>query len=250
MLTDGVGDRGKAEQVEVVDVAQLLLGSLDRGAVTLPEKGTAAKLAAAAAPVEAPPAPKAEPEPARGRTRCHRRRSCGAGRRHGRAGQGSGHRGRGQASRRQEGRTGGRHQKSCQVPPSRQGGRHARAATAAAPGRKAPAPQRPQRGTPAARCRGTCRPPSRSRVWVSRPGPAGPAPRSARGRGTVPRPPRLRPHLRPNRLPRLNRHRNRPATEAAPAVAVKGLGIAGARGHRARRAAAVSRPSAAGSAPG
>ena len=60
MLSDGVGDRGKAEQVEVVDVAQLLLGSLDRGTLTLPEKGTAAKLAAAsvkAAPAIKPPAP-------------------------------------------------------------------------------------------------------------------------------------------------------------------------------------------------
>ena len=66
MLGDGVGDRGKAEQVEVVDVAQLLLGSLDRSALSLPEKGTAAKLAAAAAPAKpAPstPAPKPEPVP-------------------------------------------------------------------------------------------------------------------------------------------------------------------------------------------
>ena len=52
MLTDGVGDRGKSEDVEVVDVAQLLLGSLDRGTLALPEKGTAAKLAAAAAPAD------------------------------------------------------------------------------------------------------------------------------------------------------------------------------------------------------
>ena len=57
MLSDGVGDRGKAEQVEVVDVAQLLLGSLDRGSITLPQKGTAAKLAAAAAPAVKPTAP-------------------------------------------------------------------------------------------------------------------------------------------------------------------------------------------------
>ena len=47
MLSDGVGDRGKSESVEVVDVAQLLLGPLDRGTLTLPEKGTAATLAAA-----------------------------------------------------------------------------------------------------------------------------------------------------------------------------------------------------------
>jgi Fe-S oxidoreductase len=61
MLTDGVGDRGKADSVEVVDVAQLLLGSLDRSALSLPEKGTAAKLAAALAP--AITAPKAAPKP-------------------------------------------------------------------------------------------------------------------------------------------------------------------------------------------
>ena len=63
MLTDGVGDRGKAEEVEVVDVAQLLLGSLDRSTLTLPEKGTAAKLAAAAAPAIAPSKPAPTPEP-------------------------------------------------------------------------------------------------------------------------------------------------------------------------------------------
>ncbi|MGI9123838.1 MAG: heterodisulfide reductase-related iron-sulfur binding cluster, partial [Mycobacterium sp.] len=63
MLTDGVGDRGKAEEVEVVDVAQLLLGSLDRSTIALPEKGTAAKLAAAAAPTIKPPAAKPAPTP-------------------------------------------------------------------------------------------------------------------------------------------------------------------------------------------
>jgi Fe-S oxidoreductase len=70
MLTDGVDDVAAArdiEKVEVLDVAQLLLGSLDLSTVTLPEKGTAAReaeAAAAAAPAEAPAAPKAEPEPA------------------------------------------------------------------------------------------------------------------------------------------------------------------------------------------
>ncbi len=63
MLTDGVGDRDKAAEVEVLDVAQLLLGSLDRAAITLPEKGTAAKAAAAAAPVKAPVTPTPEPQP-------------------------------------------------------------------------------------------------------------------------------------------------------------------------------------------
>ncbi|WP_319436960.1 heterodisulfide reductase-related iron-sulfur binding cluster [Mycobacterium sp. RTGN5] len=70
MISDGVDDVAAArdiEKIEVLDVAQLLLSSLDLSTVTLPEKGTAAReaeAAAAAAPAEAPPAPKAEPEPA------------------------------------------------------------------------------------------------------------------------------------------------------------------------------------------
>ncbi len=64
MITDGVGDRGKGDEVEVVDVAQLLLGALNRDTVALPEKGTAARAAAAAAPAVAPPAPKPESAPA------------------------------------------------------------------------------------------------------------------------------------------------------------------------------------------
>ncbi|OOK68855.1 putative IRON-SULFUR-BINDING REDUCTASE domain protein [Mycobacterium kansasii] len=46
MVTDGVNDRQEEagrSGVEVLDVAQVLLGSLDRDAVKLPEKGTAAK---------------------------------------------------------------------------------------------------------------------------------------------------------------------------------------------------------------
>lgn len=83
MVTDGVNDRQEEagrSGVEVLDVAQVLLASLDRDSVKLPEKGTAAKeaeeraakvekakpKAAAAAPAEAPAeAPAAEPaEPA------------------------------------------------------------------------------------------------------------------------------------------------------------------------------------------
>ena len=72
MMTDGVDDVAAArdiEKVEVLDVAQLLLGSLDKSAVTLPEKGTAAKEAEErAARVEATPkaeaAPVAAPEEA------------------------------------------------------------------------------------------------------------------------------------------------------------------------------------------
>jgi Fe-S oxidoreductase len=63
MVTDGVNDRQEAagrEGVDVRDVAQLLLESLDRSTITLPEKGAAAKEAAEhadkAAPKEAEPA--------------------------------------------------------------------------------------------------------------------------------------------------------------------------------------------------
>src|SRR5581483_5413645 len=59
MVTDGVNDRQEAagrEGVDVRDVAQLLLESLDRDAIKLPEKGTAAKEAAAHAEKAAPKA--------------------------------------------------------------------------------------------------------------------------------------------------------------------------------------------------
>ena len=64
MVTDGVNDRQEAagrEGVDVRDVAQLLLESLDRGSITLPEKGAAAKQAAEHAEKAAP---KAEAAPA------------------------------------------------------------------------------------------------------------------------------------------------------------------------------------------
>jgi Fe-S oxidoreductase len=69
MMTDGVDDVAAANDMpkaEVLDVAQLLLGSLDTSSVTLPEKGTAAKAAAAraetAVKVDAAPAAPAEPK--------------------------------------------------------------------------------------------------------------------------------------------------------------------------------------------
>jgi Fe-S oxidoreductase len=52
MMTDGVDDRAEEmgkEKAEVLDVAQLLLASLDKNAVTLPAKGAAAEAAAARA---------------------------------------------------------------------------------------------------------------------------------------------------------------------------------------------------------
>jgi Fe-S oxidoreductase len=64
MVTDGVNDRQEAagrEGVDVRDVAQLLLESLDRGSITLPEKGAAAKRTAEHAEKSTP---KAEAAPA------------------------------------------------------------------------------------------------------------------------------------------------------------------------------------------
>ncbi len=70
MVTDGVNDRQEEagrSGVEVLDVAQILLGSLEYDKATLPEKGTAAKEAevaekrAAKAPKAAAPAALAEP---------------------------------------------------------------------------------------------------------------------------------------------------------------------------------------------
>jgi Fe-S oxidoreductase len=74
MITDGVDDVAAANDLpkaEVLDVAQLLLGSLDKNSITLPEKGTAAKEAeeraarveASAPAVEAEPEAKPEPKP-------------------------------------------------------------------------------------------------------------------------------------------------------------------------------------------
>ncbi|HEX9177184.1 MAG TPA: heterodisulfide reductase-related iron-sulfur binding cluster [Mycobacterium sp.] len=68
MMTDGLTDRqesGKGEGVEVLDVAQLLLGALDTSTVTLPPKKKpeekAAPAPAAAAAPSAPPAEKTAP---------------------------------------------------------------------------------------------------------------------------------------------------------------------------------------------
>jgi Fe-S oxidoreductase len=76
MVSDGVDDRAEAagrEDVEVRDVANLLLESVDRNAVKLPAKGTAAeaaaksgavKASAATAPAPAPAETQAESKPA------------------------------------------------------------------------------------------------------------------------------------------------------------------------------------------
>jgi Fe-S oxidoreductase len=62
MVTDGVNDRQEEagrSGVEVLDVAQILLGSLEYDKATLPEKGTAAKEASERAEARAAEAPKA-----------------------------------------------------------------------------------------------------------------------------------------------------------------------------------------------
>ena len=59
MVGDGVNDRAEAAgrgEVDVRDVANVLLDSIDRSSITLPAKGTAAKQAAKAAPTAAPKA--------------------------------------------------------------------------------------------------------------------------------------------------------------------------------------------------
>ena len=102
MITDGVGDRGKGDDVEVIDVAQLLLGALDQSTVTLPAKG--------AAPW--PPPRRHRPRRQLRRPRQNRRppsprlRQLPRLRRRRRPRSGPGHRGRGQAPRREEGGTG------------------------------------------------------------------------------------------------------------------------------------------------
>jgi hypothetical protein len=60
MVSDGVGDRaevaGGRDDVDVRDVANVLLDSIDRSTLTLPAKGAAAERAAQAAPKAAPKA--------------------------------------------------------------------------------------------------------------------------------------------------------------------------------------------------
>ncbi len=81
MITDGVDDVAAANDVpkaEVLDVAQLLLGSLDTSSVTLPEKGTAAKESEErAARVEASTATVEEAKPRRGGRAGSRRNAPG-----------------------------------------------------------------------------------------------------------------------------------------------------------------------------
>ncbi|BBX85237.1 hypothetical protein MAUB_31100 [Mycolicibacterium aubagnense] len=66
MMSDGVDDVAATRSIdktEVLDVAQLLLGSLDTSTVTLPAKGTAAAASAALAEKKAAAAPKPAPAP-------------------------------------------------------------------------------------------------------------------------------------------------------------------------------------------
>ena len=108
MVTDGVNDRQEAagrEGVDVRDVAQLLLESLDRSTIALPEKGSAAKRAADAAAKAAPKAEAAPAatEPAEAKTET---KAAAAGTRYGRQSRHrTGYRRRRQTTRGQEGRS-------------------------------------------------------------------------------------------------------------------------------------------------
>ena len=193
--------------VEVLDVAQVLLGSLDHDKVTLPAKGTAAKearqgtpKAAARQPHAAQAAAAQAPREAAGSrgSRGARAEEKAAKARHR-----SGYRRRRQAARRQEGRSPGREPRPR--PPStatekRRGQGTRRAGQGAGYRRRRQAARRQEGCAPA-------------------------APALPRSRGTPPnRPPRPRPEAE------------------APAAPVKGLGIAaGAKRPGAKKAAPTAR---------
>ena len=219
MMTDGVDDRAEAmgkEKAEVLDVAQLLLGSLDKSAVTLPPKGAAAE--AAAARVET--APKAETAPARSRARGSQGRADDRG--GGQAGHRAGHRRRGQAAGRQESHPGTRRQargrSACQGP------RHRRRRQAT--GRQEDRPGRRGHG----RCGGNhCRPAVKGlgiAAGAKRPG----AKRTAPAAETTAAAPET----------------TAPEPQTASEPPVKGLGIApGARRPGAKKTTAPTQPAAA-----
>ena len=210
MITDGVDDVAAANDVpkaEVLDVAQLLLGSLDKSSVTLPEKGLAAKESeerAAYVAASTPTAEKTAPAEAtrrhrqsprlRPRPRLHRRHAGGN-----QAGDRSGYRRWGEAPWRKEGggprrrSTGRRSHRSPEHRPPR-GWASRRAQSVPAPRRRArrgapaPSPKRPLTAEPG-------HPRSRASVWRRVPG--DPAPRRPRAPAAPAHPQAPRPKRRP-----------------------------------------------------
>ena len=268
MITDGVDDVAAARDVakaEVLDVAQLLLGSLDKSSVTLPEKGTAAKeseeraarveatspsasrrppkrprprqAAKSAQPTETKPvtglgiaggAKRPGAKKARPQRRSSRRRRSAA------APQGSRHRRRRQATRRQEGRSGRSRPAAAAEPPSQS----PRSRASASPGAKRPGARR--------------RPPPHRRPAPAREGSARDAEGRARGQG--PRHRRRRQASRrqegtgakaaaqPASPDGSCYRRNGTGADGQAEPEVKGLGIApGAAGRARRRRCGTSR---------
>ena len=241
MVSDGVNDRQEAagrEGVDVRDVAQLLLESLDSSTITLPEKGAAAKQAAeraekaetkaSTATATAPAEEKtAEPEaaaPAEDKSEAKAVTGLGS-----RAAQSA------RAPRRR------RRQPTRNPPRTRRPRPRSRGwASLAAPSgparrrrRKSLLLQRNplRRREPEAKTESApAAPAAPVKGWASPPEPSGPAPRRP------PRRPQRRRRRRPPRSPRRSpnlRRAQRPQRPSRPAAPVKGLGIA-ARGQAPR----------------
>ena len=233
MMTDGVDDLAEAmgkEKAEVLDVAQLLLGSLDKSTVTLPEKGAAAE--AAAAKVET--AAKAETAPARsgaGRSRAGRKprptRDVEA-----KPVTGLGIAGGAKRPGAKKSRPGRPADKPAAAAPRRQGTRHRRRRQAA----------RREEDRPGRRGHGRCP----GRTHQGRAGREGA--RHRRGREATRREedgPR-RQRLQPPKPPQPQPESTAPEPQTAPEPPVKGLGIApGARRPGAKKATAPTQPAAA-----
>ena len=191
MVTDGVNDRQEEagrSGVEVLDVAQILLGSLEYDKATLPEKGTAAKEAEGR---------KARRQSTQGRRTG--RTGRGAGRRSARGArkagepparrrtrQGAGYRRRRQAARRQEGGTA--EAKAAEAPAAAAPAKGLGIAGGAKkPGAKKAAPAEATEATEAPEATEANRrpphPPLQSKAWAWPPAPSDPAPRRPDPRG-------------------------------------------------------------------
>ena len=220
MITDGVDDVAAATDVpkaEVLDVAQLLLGSLDKSSVTLPEKGTAAKEAEErAARVEASaPAVEAAPAEAEAGSRSRKpRRRPKLNRRPAGRNQ-AGHRARyrrwGEAPWRQEGGGPRREAPAAARSSARQGARHRR-------GRKA---SRRQEGRTRRIHRRSAR---RGRPTKTEPAPH---PRQAPGASRRPAPSQDSASPREHGVPAPRRPLRPAPAAAAPQAAARSTGRAG-----------------------
>ena len=225
MMTDGVDDVAAANDIpkaEVLDVAQLLLGSLDISSVTLPEKGTAAKEAAErTAKVEAStttveksaPAEAQEEAPAEAKasTSTETKPVTGLGIAGGAKRPGA------KKAPAAPGKTASAPAAAEARTPPRQ--RRPPRASASRQARSGPAPRRHPRHRPRPRPKPLKKPPMRhrprpnprSRAWASLRAPGVPAPRRHPRHRRAPLPPRRRPKRRPSPQRRPLRHRRSPS---------------------------------------